>query len=105
VKPRHVPIRTCAGCRQEHPKREMIRVVRTAADGVLIDPTGKLAGRGSYVCARQECWTAALRGSLAHALKTEIAPDNRAELLRHAQDLISNIGPSATPVAESALSR
>ena len=81
MKPRHVPIRTCVGCRQERPKREMVRVVRTAEGSVVLDPTGRRAGRGAYICPRFECWNRALeRGGLAHTLKAEISAADRAAL-------------------------
>jgi len=57
----------------------MIRVVRTA-EGVQIDPTGKLAGRGAYLHDRRECWEQGLKGALAHALKTTISMEERAKL-------------------------
>jgi predicted RNA-binding protein YlxR (DUF448 family) len=83
VKPRHVPMRTCAGCRQGRPKREMVRIVRSPEGTVSVDLTGKRSGRGTYVCPRLECWDKALRtGSLAHVLKTEIATEDVAELRR-----------------------
>ena len=57
----------------------MIRIVRTA-DGVQIDPTGKLAGRGAYLHDRRECWERGLKGALAHALKATISLDERTKL-------------------------
>lgn len=76
---KHVPQRTCVGCREVLPKRRMIRLVRTA-EGVQLDPTGKLAGRGAYLHDRQECWERAFKGALEHALKTNLSVDNRARL-------------------------
>ncbi len=67
------------GCREVLPKRAMIRIVRTA-QGVQIDPSGKLAGRGAYLHDRRECWERGLKGALAHALKTTLSPDERAVL-------------------------
>ena len=67
---KHVPQRTCVGCRSVIAKRQLVRVVRTA-DGVVVDPTGKLAGRGAYLHDRRSCWEIGLRGSLVHALKVE----------------------------------
>jgi len=67
------------GCREVLPKRTMIRIVRTA-EGVLIDLTGKLAGRGAYLHDRRECWERDLRGVLAHALKTTLSDEERAKL-------------------------
>lgn len=67
------------GCREILPKRTMVRIVRTA-QGVQIDPTGKLAGRGAYLHDRRDCWERGLKGALAHALKATITPDERAAL-------------------------
>jgi uncharacterized protein len=76
---KHVPQRTCVGCREVLSKRQMIRVVRTG-EGVRVDPTGKLAGRGAYLHDRLSCWVRGLKGSLAHALKTEFSHEDRARL-------------------------
>lgn len=57
----------------------MIRLVRTP-EGVLVDPTGKLAGRGAYLHDRRECWERGLRGGLAHALKVELTSSDRERL-------------------------
>ena len=76
---KHVPQRTCVGCREVLPKRKMVRIVRTA-DGVQIDPTGKLPGRGAYLHDRRKCWERGLKGALGHALKTSLTPDDRAGL-------------------------
>ena len=76
---KHIPQRTCVGCREVQPKRQMIRIVRVA-DGVKIDPTGKLAGRGAYLHDLRPCWERGLKGSLANALKAEINAEDRAKL-------------------------
>jgi predicted RNA-binding protein YlxR (DUF448 family) len=76
---KHIPQRTCVGCRTVMAKRQLVRVVRTA-DGVLVDPTGKLAGRGAYLHDRRSCWESGLAGSLAHALKTELTAEDRERL-------------------------
>ena len=67
------------GCREVLPKRRLIRLVRTA-QGVQVDSTGKLAGRGAYLHDRRECWDRALKGALAHALKTTLSVDDRTRL-------------------------
>jgi predicted RNA-binding protein YlxR (DUF448 family) len=54
-RPDHVALRTCAACRGVRPKRSMTRVVRGADGSVVIDPTGKAAGRGTYVCDDPAC--------------------------------------------------
>lgn len=86
MRPRHVPVRTCAGCREPRPRRELVRIVRSADGSVSVDLTGKRNGRGTYVCPRLECWERAIRsGSLARALKVTIRPQDRAELERASQ--------------------
>ena len=76
---KHVPQRTCVGCREILPKRQMVRIVRTE-DGVQVDPTSKLAGRGAYMHDRRECWERGLKGALAHALKTTLTSEDRTRL-------------------------
>jgi predicted RNA-binding protein YlxR (DUF448 family) len=61
------------------PKRKMIRIVRTA-EGVRVDPTSKLAGRGAYLHDRRECWERGLKGALANALKTTLSVEERVNL-------------------------
>lgn len=61
------------------PKRKMTRIVRTT-EGVHVDPTGKLAGRGAYLHDRRECWERGMKGALAHALKTTLNADERLRL-------------------------
>ncbi len=69
-RPRHVPVRTCIGCREETGKRALIRIVRTPGQHLQVDPTGKANGRGAYLHATRSCWEKALkRGTIAHALK------------------------------------
>ena len=48
------PMRMCISCRQMKEKKELVRVVKTA-DGVMVDLTGKLNGRGAYVCRSLSC--------------------------------------------------
>jgi len=76
---KHVPQRTCVGCREVLPKRRMIRIVRTA-EGVQVDPTSKMPGRGAYLHDRRECWERGLKGALANALKATLTADERARL-------------------------
>jgi predicted RNA-binding protein YlxR (DUF448 family) len=53
--------------------------VRTE-QGVLIDPTGKAAGRGAYLHNQRSCWERGLKGGLAHALKMELTEQDRSRL-------------------------
>ena len=76
---KHIPQRTCIGCREVLPKRSLIRIVRSS-QGVQVDLTGKLAGRGAYLHDRRSCWERGLKGPLAAALKFEISADDKEEL-------------------------
>ena len=51
-----VPLRMCVVCRSSKPKKELIRIVKNENDFVL-DATGKMNGRGSYICNNDECMT------------------------------------------------
>jgi uncharacterized protein len=94
VRRKHVPQRTCVGCREVLPKRSLIRIVR-APEAVQVDTTGKLAGRGAYLHDRRPCWERGLKGALAHALKTEITDKDREYLLAFMATL-----PDETPADE-----
>ncbi|MCS7276109.1 MAG: YlxR family protein [Dehalococcoidia bacterium] len=86
---RHVPVRTCVGCRGTAAKGELVRVVRTLDGKVEVDPTGKRAGRGAYLHRDYACWQAALkRDRLAHALRTTLTAQERESLLAHAQTFL-----------------
>jgi len=76
---KHVPQRTCVGCHETMPKRSLIRIVN-GPDGVKIDPTGKSHGRGAYLHDERSCWVRGLKGSLAHALRTQINEQELSEL-------------------------
>jgi predicted RNA-binding protein YlxR (DUF448 family) len=90
-RPKHVPQRTCVGCRSVLSKRQMIRLVRTP-EGVLVDPTGKLAGRGAYLHDRRECWELGLKGGLARALKVELRVEDRDRLEAFMNTLPEELG-------------
>jgi len=69
----------------------MVRVVRTA-DGVKVDPTGKLAGRGAYLHDKRDCWVNGMKGALAHALKAELTAEDRVQLVNFMNTLPNHPG-------------
>lgn len=76
INQRKTPIRTCVACRTSGDKRTLLRVVRTPSGEVMVDPTGKAAGRGAYICASAECLRRALKERrLSRALRAELTPD------------------------------
>jgi hypothetical protein len=87
-RPKHVPQRTCVACRQVEGKRLLVRIVRTTAGPVELDPTGKKNGRGAYLHADPACWETALkRRALQHALKTELSEPDQEALVAYAATL------------------
>jgi len=74
---KHLPQRTCVACREVAGKRGLVRIVRTA-DGVMVDPSGKMAGRGAYVHPSRNCWVQVTEGRrLDQALRTRLNPEDR----------------------------
>ncbi len=85
---KHIPRRTCIACRTVHPKRMLIRIVRTPEGEVVIDPTGKRSGRGAYLCAKRSCWELALqKDRLGRALRKQLTSEIKARLREYADDL------------------
>ena len=69
------PERLCVGCRQLHPKNELLRIVRTAEGAAAYDPTGKSPGRGAYLCPSSECLRLARKhNGLSWSFKGRVAP-------------------------------
>lgn len=77
------PLRKCAGCGLMKEKRELIRIVRTGDDTVTIDRTGKLNGRGVYLCRDSACLLSARKKrALERGLKCGVSPEIYEELGR-----------------------
>ena len=68
-----IPMRQCMGCRERREKRQMIRVVRGTDGHVSLDFSGKLNGRGAYICPNIECLKKARKSkALDRSLEVEI---------------------------------
>ena len=50
-----IPLRMCLGCREMVPKNQLIRIVHSNADVFAVDETGRMNGRGAYICKNSEC--------------------------------------------------
>ena len=50
-----IPVRQCVGCGEMKSKKEMMRVLKTPEDEIVLDVTGKKNGRGAYLCKQREC--------------------------------------------------
>lgn len=58
-----IPMRMCTACREMKPKRELVRIVKTTEGEIKTDPTGKLNGRGAYICKSNECLSKARKSN------------------------------------------
>ena len=50
-----IPLRQCIGCGEMKSKKELLRVLRTEDQGIILDTTGRKNGRGAYICPDPEC--------------------------------------------------
>jgi len=50
-----IPMRKCLGCMEQKPKKELVRVVKSADGNISLDLTGKKNGRGAYICPNVSC--------------------------------------------------
>ncbi|MGN0321595.1 MAG: RNase P modulator RnpM [Oliverpabstia sp.] len=83
-----VPLRKCIGCNEMKNKKEMIRVLKTTDDQIILDATGKKNGRGAYLCFSKECLQKAMKSrGLERSLKMPI-PQEVYESLERKLDTI-----------------
>ena len=69
-------MRKCVGCNEMKPKKELVRVLRTAEGDLMIDTSGKANGRGAYLCKDEQCLACAQKTkALERSLKTSISPE------------------------------
>ena len=67
-------MRQCTGCREMKSKKEMIRVLRTSENEIILDATGKKNGRGAYLCSQRNAWKRLSKHGLERSLKMAV-PD------------------------------
>lgn len=76
-----IPTRTCVGCKENKPKKELIRFVRTPEGDIMLDPGGKANGRGAYICSDTSCFELAeKKKGLGRALEINVEPKKIKEL-------------------------
>ncbi|GAB4313130.1 MAG: YlxR family protein [Phototrophicales bacterium] len=77
---KHTPERTCVVCREKRDKRALHRIVRTDA-GLELDPSGKMNGRGAYLCDKKSCWEKAVNTTiLSKSLRVTLTEQDRERL-------------------------
>ncbi|MBR4123057.1 MAG: YlxR family protein [Clostridia bacterium] len=76
-----IPMRMCTGCREMKPKKDLIRIVKTTDSGIKLDFTGKLNGRGAYICKNKECLLKAHKSNaLSRAFETSVSEEIYSQL-------------------------
>ena len=71
-----IPMRTCIACRSEKPKKELIRIVKNKEGEFAVDRTGKLNGRGAYVCDCNACYEKVIKRKLLnHVFSLDVKPE------------------------------
>ncbi len=83
---KNIPNRTCIGCNQIKPKKELIRIVKNKEGNIFVDKTGKANGRGAYLCDNIECLekaikTKRLERTFETTIESKIYEDLRGEML------------------------
>lgn len=82
-KQKKIPMRTCIGCGEAKPKKELVRVVRKPDGSLCVDLTGKKNGRGAYICHDTECMKKARKGRrLEKSFSMQIPDEVYDELMR-----------------------
>lgn len=51
-----IPMRKCVGCQEMKSKKELIRIIHTPEDELVVDSTGRKNGRGAYICPNMDCF-------------------------------------------------
>ena len=82
MKDKKVPMRTCVGCKESKPKRELIRMVNN--DGkVMVDKSGKANGRGIYLCNSRDCFEKAKKkNAISRGLKLSLKDEETDKLYK-----------------------
>lgn len=83
-----VPMRKCVGCGEMKNKKELLRVIHTPEDTLVLDTTGRQNGRGAYLCANMDCFQAARKmKGLERSLKMAIPEEIYEELQKEMQTI------------------
>ena len=82
-------VRTCIGCRTRRLQKEMIRIVRDPDGDAVFDLSGKLPGRGAYVCPSRSCVTGLSSASLSRVLRQDVALPSAAKILSGLDEAIT----------------
>ena len=89
---KHIPLRKCTGCGEMKPKKDLLRIVKTLDENekikICIDFTGKINGRGAYICKNSSCFKLAkkarrLERTFSCKIPAELYDNVEEELLKN----------------------
>lgn len=84
-----VPLRQCIGCGESKSKKEMIRILKTETEGIILDPTGRKNGRGAYICPSSECLKKAIKSrGLDRSFKMQVPKEVYETLKKEMEQLV-----------------
>ena len=73
---KQIPLRQCIGCREMKAKSELVRIIKTPEGEVCLDKTGRMNGRGAYICLNKDCYKRAVKSKgIEKSLKMAIPED------------------------------
>ena len=83
-----IPLRQCIGCGEMKSKKEMLRVIKTPEDAIMIDATGRKNGRGAYICQNVDCLRKAIKNKgLERSLKMGIPEEVYEQLTQEMESI------------------
>ena len=83
------PERRCIGCRNSFEKSQLIRIVKTKENKILIDEKGKADGRGAYICKDAGCLTKTFKkNQLEYSFKLKITNEDKEKMIASLSELI-----------------
>ncbi|HLS52883.1 MAG TPA: YlxR family protein [Tissierellaceae bacterium] len=73
MRKRRVPLRKCVSCGEKRAKQELIRIVKTTEGDFILDPSGRINGRGAYICPSVGCFEKGIESKrLSKAFREEV---------------------------------
>ncbi|MBP3458062.1 MAG: YlxR family protein [Lachnospiraceae bacterium] len=83
-----IPMRQCVGCNEMKSKKEMLRILKTPEDEIVLDDTGKKNGRGAYICRNRQCFEQARKNKgLERSFKRAVSAQIYDNLLKEFENL------------------
>ena len=88
VQGKKIPLRKCTGCQEMKSKKEMMRILRTQEDEIILDTTGKKNGRGAYICYSMDCYLKAVKNKgLERSLKMKVPQETYESLKKEIESI------------------